>query len=162
MLKEVAPKLAHVALIGNPKATPFDYFQQAAAATAPSLGIELASRRVETAAEITHAVESVAQASNGVLIFQSDTTIILHRDLVVALAAQYRLPAVYPFRAFVDAGGEEVPGLTCHEANWHGMGRTAVQVLLRALADPEGHTPEHHLSPHILRTGRTTAAPNQP
>lgn len=105
MLKEVAPKLAHVALIGNPKATPFDYFQQAAAATAPSLGIELASHRVENAADITHAVESVARASNGGLIFPPDTTIILYRDLVVALAAQHRLPTVYPFRAFVDAGG---------------------------------------------------------
>jgi LacI family transcriptional regulator len=59
------------------------------------------------------------------------------------------------------AGGEEVPGLTCDETDWHGMGRTAVRILLRALADPEGHTPEHHLSPHILRVGRTTAAPGQ-
>jgi LacI family transcriptional regulator len=57
------------------------------------------------------------------------------------------------------AGGEEVPGLTCHETDWHAMGRTAVQIALRALADPEGHTSEHHLSPCILRAGRTTAAP---
>ncbi|HXG09399.1 MAG TPA: GntR family transcriptional regulator [Gemmataceae bacterium] len=54
-------------------------------------------------------------------------------------------------------GGEEVPGLTCHQADWHQLGRTAVQVLLRAIADPEGHTPEHLLSPHALRIGRTTA-----
>jgi LacI family transcriptional regulator len=55
------------------------------------------------------------------------------------------------------AGGEIVPGLTCHQADWHRMGRTAVQVLLRVLADPDGHNPEHHLSPHALRVGRTTA-----
>jgi DNA-binding LacI/PurR family transcriptional regulator len=38
------------------------------------------------------------------------------------------------------------------------MGRMAVQVLLRAVADPDRHTPEHHLLPHTLRPGRTTAA----
>ena len=105
MLKEVAPKLAHVALIGNPKATPFDYFQQAATAMAPSLGVDLAPHRVDSATEITRAIESAARFSNGGLVFPPDTTIILHRDLVVALAAQHRLPAVYPFRTFVEAGG---------------------------------------------------------
>jgi LacI family transcriptional regulator len=59
-------------------------------------------------------------------------------------------------------GGEEVSGLTCHQADWHQMGRQAVQILLRALADPHGSTPEHHLSPHVLRVGLTTACANQP
>jgi LacI family transcriptional regulator len=57
------------------------------------------------------------------------------------------------------AGGEEVPGLTCMQVDWYDMGRTAVQILLRAVADPERHTPEHHLSPHTLRVGQTTAGP---
>lgn len=56
-------------------------------------------------------------------------------------------------------GGEEVPGLTCHQADWYHVGRTAVQVLLRAVADPAGHPPEHLLLPHAVRVGRTTAAP---
>jgi LacI family transcriptional regulator len=56
-------------------------------------------------------------------------------------------------------GGEEVPGLTCHQADWYHVGRTAVQVLLRALADPTGHPPEHLLLPHAVHVGRTTAAP---
>ncbi len=58
------------------------------------------------------------------------------------------------------AGGEEVPGLTCHQVDWYLMGRTAVQVLLRALADPERPAAEHHLSPPTLRAGQTTAAPD--
>jgi len=53
-------------------------------------------------------------------------------------------------------GGEEVPGLTCHQADWAGMGRKAVQVLLRARPD---RAPEHHLFPHALRAGRTTGKP---
>jgi DNA-binding LacI/PurR family transcriptional regulator/DNA-binding transcriptional regulator YhcF (GntR family) len=54
-------------------------------------------------------------------------------------------------------GGEDVPGLTCHQADWHQMGRTAVQILLRALADVGRQTPEHHLCLHAMRTGQTTA-----
>ncbi len=57
------------------------------------------------------------------------------------------------------AGGEEVSGLTCQQVDWYQLGRTAVQVLLRAVADPDHHTPEHLLAPHTLRTGQTTARP---
>jgi LacI family transcriptional regulator len=56
-------------------------------------------------------------------------------------------------------GGEEFPGMTCHQADWHAMGRYAVQVLVRTLAEPGKHAPEHHQSPHVLRPGRTTAPP---
>jgi LacI family transcriptional regulator len=59
------------------------------------------------------------------------------------------------------AGGEEVAGLTCHQADWHHLGRMAVAVLLRALEDA-GHTPEHHLVPHKLCAGRSTAVPPSP
>jgi DNA-binding LacI/PurR family transcriptional regulator len=61
--------------------------------------------------------------------------------------------------SIMGAGGEDVPGLTCLQVDWYQMGRTAVQVLLRAVADPERHTPEHLLSPHTLRVGQTTAGP---
>jgi DNA-binding LacI/PurR family transcriptional regulator len=50
-------------------------------------------------------------------------------------------------------GGEEVPGLTCHQADWLGLGKTAIQVLLRRPSRPE-----HHLGPHTLRIGQTTQA----
>lgn len=57
------------------------------------------------------------------------------------------------------AGGEEIPGLTCHQPDWYLMGRTAVQILLRPMADREHSGPEHILAPHTLRIGQTTAAP---
>jgi LacI family transcriptional regulator len=56
-------------------------------------------------------------------------------------------------------GGEEVPGLACHQADWYQLGRTAVQILLRALDAPAGRTPEHHLGPHTIRPGPTAAPP---
>ncbi len=55
-------------------------------------------------------------------------------------------------------GGEEVSGLTCHQADWYELGVTAVRVLLRP--GPPPLKPEHHLGSHLLQTGRTTAAPD--
>jgi DNA-binding LacI/PurR family transcriptional regulator len=59
----------------------------------------------------------------------------------------------------VGGGGEEVPGLTCHQADWSAMGAMAVRLLLQALAAPQPQPPEHQLCPHTLRAGQTTAAP---
>jgi putative ABC transport system substrate-binding protein len=106
MLKEIAPRLTRAALIGNPQTTPFDYFQRAAEATAPSLAIELVPTAIENAEEdIGRAIESFAATANGGLVVLPDTTALVRRDLVVALAARNRLPAVYPLRVFVEAGG---------------------------------------------------------
>jgi putative ABC transport system substrate-binding protein len=106
MLKEIAPRLTRVGLIGNPKTVPFDYFQRAAAAAAPSLAIDLVPSPIENAdADIERVIGSFAAVPNGGLLVMPDATLTIHRDLVIALAARYRLPAVYPFRLFVDAGG---------------------------------------------------------
>jgi putative ABC transport system substrate-binding protein len=106
MLKEIAPRLTRAALIGNPKTTPFDYFQRAAEAAAPSLAIELVPTTVENEeADIERAIKSFAAVPKGGLVVLPDTTTLARRDLVVALAARNRLPAVYPFRVFVEAGG---------------------------------------------------------
>ena len=106
MLKEIAPRLTRVALVGNPKTAPFDYFQRAAAAAAPSLAIELVPTPIENAdADIERVIDSFAAVPNGGLLVMPDPTLRIRRDLVIALATRYRLPAVYPFRLFVAAGG---------------------------------------------------------
>ena len=105
MLKEVAPQLARVAFVANPKFRGFDYFLQFARAAASSLAIELIPTPIaDKAADIERSIESFAQVPDGGLLFVPDATIIAHRDLVIALAARYRLPAVYPWRYFVAAG----------------------------------------------------------
>jgi ABC-type uncharacterized transport system substrate-binding protein len=104
MLKEIAPQLARVAVVADPKTNSFAY-RRAAEAAASSLGIELVPCLVETAADIERTFESFARTPNGGLLVPPDLTAVLHRDLIIALAARYRLPAVYQARFWVAAGG---------------------------------------------------------
>jgi putative tryptophan/tyrosine transport system substrate-binding protein len=105
ILKEIAPDLVRVVLLGNPKTTSFDYFQRSAEALAHSLAIELVPGRVETEGDIERAMESLARVPHSGLALPPDSTTILNRDVVIRLAALHRLPAVYPFRLLVAAGG---------------------------------------------------------
>jgi ABC-type uncharacterized transport system substrate-binding protein len=105
MLKEIAPGLARAALVANPKMTAYDYFLRAAEAIASSLAIELVPSPIENAADIERTIESFARTPNGGLILPPDATTTSHRDLIIALAARHRLPAVYSVRVFVAAGG---------------------------------------------------------
>jgi putative tryptophan/tyrosine transport system substrate-binding protein len=105
MLKEIEPRLERVAFVANPKTTPYDYFLRAAEAAAPALSVKMVSSPVATAANIEQAIESFAGTPNGGLLLPPDGTTILHRDLVIALAARHKLPAVYAFDFFVVAGG---------------------------------------------------------
>ena len=61
--------------------------------------------RVETAADIERAIESFARVPNGGLLVVPDTNNTVHLDLIIALAARHRLPAVYVNRQFAAAGG---------------------------------------------------------
>jgi putative ABC transport system substrate-binding protein len=105
MLKEIAPRLVRVALLANPKTSPYDYWLHTAEALAPALGIALVPLRVETADDIESAIESFAGEPNGGLALPPDSTATLNRHLIIALAARHRLPAVYPSRQFMTAGG---------------------------------------------------------
>ena len=105
MLKEIAPRLARAALVANPKTTATNYFVAAAKVAAASLAIELAPYQVETAADIERVIEFVGRVPNSGLLLPPDTTTIVHRDIIISLTAQHRLPTVYPGRGFVAAGG---------------------------------------------------------
>jgi putative ABC transport system substrate-binding protein len=105
MLKEIAPQLERAALIGNRSTTAFDYWLEAATTAAPTLALELVSRNVASAADIEQAIAGFARKPNGALLLPPDATTIIHRNLIIALAARHRLPAVYALRVFVAAGG---------------------------------------------------------
>jgi putative ABC transport system substrate-binding protein len=105
MLKEIVPRLARVALVAGPRTTAYDYFVRNAQAAGSSLDLEIVPTPVAGAADIEPGIEAFSRAPNGGLLLPTDGTTIVHRDLVVALAARHNLPAVYALRMFVAAGG---------------------------------------------------------
>ena len=72
---------------------------------APSFGVELSPIGVRDAGEIERAIAAFARAPNGGLIVTASVLAIVHRDLIITLAARHRLPAVYSDRVFVTGGG---------------------------------------------------------
>ena len=94
-----------VALVANPGTTNYDYFQRTAEAAAQSLTIKLIPYRVATAPDIERAIIGFADVPNGGLLLPPNSTGVRNRDLIIALAARHRLPAVYPFRFYAADGG---------------------------------------------------------
>ena len=72
---------------------------------APLLRVEVSPVNLRDAADIDSAVTAFARSSNGGLIVTASGLALIHRNLIVKLAAQHRLPAIYFERAFVAAGG---------------------------------------------------------
>jgi putative ABC transport system substrate-binding protein len=108
MLKEIEPQLARAAFVANPKTAPYyDFYLRGAKVVAPSLGIEPVLTPIEDdAADVERVIATFAHAiPKGGLVVLGDSTTNAHRDLIISLAAQHRLPAVYPHPYFVTAGG---------------------------------------------------------
>jgi putative ABC transport system substrate-binding protein len=105
MLKEIAPSIVRAGFVANPKTATYDYYLRAGEVLGPSLGIEVVLSPFENAADIERAIQSFASAPNGGLVLIPDFTNVVHRDLIIALAAQHKLPSVYYTRLFVASGG---------------------------------------------------------
>ena len=106
ILKQIAPGVTRAAVLRDAATTRTAAGQSAAIqAAAPSLGVELSPAVVRDAQEIERAVTTFASGSNDGLVVIGSPLTAIHRDLIVALAAQHRLPAVYPFRYFATRGG---------------------------------------------------------
>jgi putative tryptophan/tyrosine transport system substrate-binding protein len=105
LLKQLAPNVTRVAVLRDP-ASPSGIGQFGVIqAAAPSLRVEVNPVNVRDAGEIERAVTAFARAPNGGLIATSVAGAALHRDLIIALAARHKLPAIYFERSFVAAGG---------------------------------------------------------
>jgi putative ABC transport system substrate-binding protein len=128
MLRDMVPAVARATLVINPKTAVFYEFY-AAQAAATSLGIEVALGPIgNVQAEIERAFEAFARTSNGGLLLPPDINTIAHRDLLIALAARHRLPAVYSDRLFVVAGG-----LMCYSTDRADQFRVAAAYVDRIL-----------------------------
>jgi putative ABC transport system substrate-binding protein len=106
LLKEIAPHVTRVAVIRDPSVPAGSGGFAAIQTVAPSFGVELTPVGVRDADEIERGITAFARGSNGGLIVVGPTSsLALHRDLIVTLAAQHRLPTVYAGRLFVIPGG---------------------------------------------------------
>jgi putative tryptophan/tyrosine transport system substrate-binding protein len=105
LLKQIAPRVTRAAVLRDPAVS--DGIGQFAAmqGVAPSLGVELSPFGVRDASEIERAITTFSRGSDSGLIVTASALTILHRELIITLAARHRLPTVYPFRFFVTGGG---------------------------------------------------------
>jgi putative ABC transport system substrate-binding protein len=105
VLKDVAPEVRRTAFIHNPEIAAHIAFVRAAQVASISRGMAVISAGVRTAAEIESAVMALAQEPHGGLIIAPSPFNTVNQDLIIALAAQLHLPAIYPFRYFAVNGG---------------------------------------------------------
>jgi len=105
LLKQVAPGVARVAVLRDP-ANPSGMGQWGVIqAVSPSFGVELRPVDNRNADEIERGITTFAQEPNGGMIVVANAFSVVHRDLIIRLAARHRLPAVYPYRFFCIGGG---------------------------------------------------------
>jgi len=105
LLKQIAPGLTRLAILRDP-ATAAGIGQFAAIqSVAPSFGVELRPIDIRDADEIERAIAAFARRSNGGLIVTAGSGSIIHRDLIVMLAARHNLPSIYSAHHFVSSGG---------------------------------------------------------
>jgi len=105
LLKEIAPGVTRAAVLRDAAIASGSGQLGAIQSVAPSLGVELLPVNVHDASEIERTVTEFARSANGGLIVTASGLANSHRKLIVALAAQNRLPAVYFNREFVTEGG---------------------------------------------------------
>ena len=106
LLKEIAPNLMRIAILRDPAiATGIGQFAAIQAMAPSSFGVELSPIDVRDRGEMERDVATFARESNGGLIVTASSGAVVHREPIIMLAAQHRLPTVYPFRFFTTSGG---------------------------------------------------------
>jgi len=105
LLKEIAPNVTRVGVIRDPTVTASIGQLAAINSVAPSFGVEVSPLGGVDAGDIERTVTEFARGPNGGLIVSATTLSANNRGLIISLAAQHRLPAIYPFPFFVADGG---------------------------------------------------------
>jgi ABC-type uncharacterized transport system substrate-binding protein len=105
LLKQIAPSVKRAAVLRNPDVPSGTVIFGAIQAAAHPLGVEVVPVSIRDPGEIERAVVAFARSANGGLIIAPSASVSIHRDLIITLAARYKLPAVYPFRYMATGGG---------------------------------------------------------
>lgn len=107
MLRELMPHLSHVTLMYNPESVPGAgaFFTRAFIESAAEYKVKPTVAEVNSPADVEAAITQLGAQPGGALITVPDNFLTVHRDQIIALAAKFRVPAVYPYRYFAEAGG---------------------------------------------------------
>jgi putative ABC transport system substrate-binding protein len=118
VLKEIAPKTTRAAVTFNPDTAPYaPLYMSSVEAAGASLAVKIFQAPVRSRIEIETAIAKLTGEPDGAVISMSETFVTVHRDLIIALAARYRLPAVYPFPFEVTEGGLIAYGVDLTDIN---------------------------------------------
>jgi putative ABC transport system substrate-binding protein len=116
LLKEVAPNISRAAFLFNPTITPFaEAYLSPFKAAARSFAVEAVAVPVLDRSSLDSVVAAQAREPNGGLIAMPDTFMFVHHAQVASLAAHYRLPAITPWRLYVEHGGLLSYGIDLHD-----------------------------------------------
>jgi len=122
LVKEVAPQVERVGFIIHPETPALIRYFKSAEALASALKVKLVALGVHDAAEIERALIAFAAEGNGGLIVGPHAVTLTNRNLIVAMAARLRLPAIYPVAFYAQAGGLISYGLDAVDQFQQGAG----------------------------------------
>jgi putative ABC transport system substrate-binding protein len=107
ILKQISPNLTHVAIMLNPDTGVSGglFYLRPFELAAPSFGVQAIPMPVRTPAEIRQRMAELTGNPNVGLVVMPDNFLTVHRQLIISLATKLRIPAIYPYRYFVEAGG---------------------------------------------------------
>jgi putative tryptophan/tyrosine transport system substrate-binding protein len=107
ILKEMVPQLARAAIMYNPNSVPDagKFFSHPFIESATKLKLRPITAEVHYPSQIENAVKNLGTESGSGLVVVPDNFMSVHRDLIISLTAQFRIPAIYPYRYFAEAGG---------------------------------------------------------
>jgi putative ABC transport system substrate-binding protein len=116
LLRDTAPRTNRVAVLFDLENPSQPAYLEGIEAAAPTFGMEVMRARVRRAAEIEQTIHAFAQQRNGGVLVVPSALAIRHYDVIIGVAAQSRLPAVYPYRKFAESGGLISYGADLHDA----------------------------------------------
>jgi putative ABC transport system substrate-binding protein len=115
LLRQLAPQVARLAVIYQPALPQTAGLLREIDAGALSFGLQVFAAAAHNRSDIESAITAFAREPNGGVILPPGPVIAAHRDMIIALLARYRMPAIYPYRFFVTGGGLASYGIDNHD-----------------------------------------------
>jgi putative tryptophan/tyrosine transport system substrate-binding protein len=105
-IKDIAPSVTRAAVLFNPATAPYaSFYLRSFETAAASFALDFSALPLGDAIELDGAIKTLAATPNSALLVLTDTFTTVNRERIIALAAEYRLPAIYPYRFFAADGG---------------------------------------------------------